>query len=154
MTKFSLTKHIDAPRETVFQLASDFRNAAEHVRGIKKVEMLTDGPVGVGTRFKETRVVFKREATEEMEVTVFDPPSRYVLECESCGCRYHTEFTFTTVGTGTDVEMVFDAKPLTFFAKVMSFLMRPMMKMCLKETGKDLEDLRVALEQREASAVS
>ncbi len=37
--------------------------------------------------------------------------------------------------------MVFDAKPLTLLAKVMSFLMRPMMKMVLKECSKDLDDL-------------
>ena len=146
MTSFTLTKRIDAPRETVFRLASDFRNAADHIQGITKVEMLTDGPVAQGTRFQETRIVFKREATEEMTVSAYDPPSGYALDCESCGCHYHTEFRFTANGSGTDVEMRFDVKPLTFFAKVMGFLMRPMMKMCLKETGKDLDDLKAVAE--------
>lgn len=152
MALFTIRKHVDAPREKVFEVASDFVNAAGFIRGITGIEMLTDGPVGVGTKFKETRVIMKREATEEMEVTAFDPPESYVLECESCGCRYRSEFRFTPSGGGTDVEMTFEGKGLTVFAKVMSFIMRPMMKMCMKETGKDLDDVKAAAEGKRAGA--
>jgi carbon monoxide dehydrogenase subunit G len=141
-----IKKHVEAPPETVFATAADFARAAEFVRGIAKVEMLTDGPVGVGTRFRETRIMFKREATEEMEVTAFDPPRSYALGCENHGCRYHTEITFTPNGSGTDVEMVFDATPLTVLAKVMAVAMSPMMKKLAEECGKDLDDLKQAVE--------
>ena len=110
------------------------------------MEMLTDGPVGLGTRFRETRVMFKREATEEMEVTAFDAPHSYSLGCENHGCRYRTEFRFAPNGSGTDLEMTFGAEPLTKTAKVMSFLMKPMMKTMMKHCSKDLEDLKAAVE--------
>ena len=69
MTTFTVKKHVNAPPELVFAKASDFANAPSFIGAIKKVEILTPGPIQAGTRFKETRVMFKREATEEMEVT-------------------------------------------------------------------------------------
>jgi carbon monoxide dehydrogenase subunit G len=146
MACFTITRHIGAPRDKVFACLSDFRRAPERIKGIKKVEMLTDGPVGVGTRFRETRIVFKREASEVMEVTAFNPPIGYTLACNSCGCRYESEFRLTPRGAGTDVEMRFAVQPLTLFAKVMGSLMRPMFKMCLTEMGKDLDDLKASIE--------
>jgi hypothetical protein len=90
--------------------------------------------------------MFKREATEEMQVTRFEPPGGYDLTCESHGCRYLTTFRMQPSGAGTKVEMTFDVTPLTTPAKVMGFLMRPLMKSCLKETAKDLDDLAAAIE--------
>ena len=154
MPSFTLEKHVDAPPERVFAAATDFRRAPETIRGIVRMEILTEGPVGVGTRFKETRVMFKREATEEMQVTRFDPPHGYELTCENHGCRYVTTFRMQPRGAGTDVEMTFDVTPLTTPAKVMGFLMRPLMKSCLKEIAKDLEDLAAAVEVREEAVAT
>jgi hypothetical protein len=143
---FTLKKHVNAPPPVVFARASDFANAPTFITAIKKVEILTPGPVQAGTRFRETRVMFKREASEVMEVTAFAPPTGYTLTAESCGCRYRTEFRFTPSSGGTDVAMTFEGTPLTFIAKVMGFLMKPMIKMCAKETQKDLDDLARACE--------
>jgi hypothetical protein len=147
MAAISVKQHIRASAEAVFDAASDFANAPGRIKGIKKMEILTPGEIGKGTRFKETRVMFGKEATEEMEVTSFDRPSGYSLGCESCGCRYHCEFRFTPRGEGTDVEMTFNAQPLTLIAKIMGFLMAPMMKGMLKTCAKDLDDLREYVEQ-------
>ena len=146
MAEITIKKHIKAPLEQVFDRPADFPNAAKTVSGIERVEMLTDGPVGVGTRFRETRKFYKREATEEMEVTAFERPRCYALGSESHGCRYHSELRFHAVDGGTDVEMRFQAEPLTGFAKVMSVLMRPMMKGVTKCLEQDLEDIKNALE--------
>jgi hypothetical protein len=146
MPSLSLKQYIAAPPEKVFDHLTDFRRAPEYVRGIKKVELLTDGPVGVGTRFKETRIMFKREATETMEVTAFERPRGYTLTCESCGCQSVSTFCLVGRGSGTDVEMNLEVKGLTLFGRIMGFLMRPMMKMCMKEIAKDLEDIKRAVE--------
>ena len=146
MAGCTINRHIAAPREVVFQHLTNFRLAPEAIKGIKRIEMLTEGPTGVGTKFKETRIMFGREASEVMEVTAFDPPSGYALGCVSCGCRYHTEFRLKPNGTGTDVEMVFDVQGLTLVAKVMGLLMRPMLKMCMKQIAKDLDDAKAAIE--------
>lgn len=154
MTGFTIRKQIAAPRETVFEVATDFEHAADLMRGITKAEVLTEGPVGQGTRIRETRVMFGREATEEMELTAYEPPERYVMTCENHGCRYTTLFEFLPRDAGTEVALTFDAEPRTFSAKLMSVLMRFMMSGCRKEVEKDLEDLKVAAEGRVRAAES
>lgn len=146
MATFTLEKHFQAPPAKVFEVVTDLRRAPERIRGITRLEVLTEGPIRQGTRFRETRVMFKREATEEMEITAFDPPRGYSVGCESCGCRYRTDFRLTPSRGGTDVRLEFEAVPLTFFAKAMSFLFKPMIKSCLKAMEQDLEDLRAAVE--------
>ncbi len=152
MIGITIQKHVRAPREAVFDAATDFARCPEFIEGITRVEMLTDGPVRVGTRFRETRKMFGREAAEEMAITELDRPAGYVLGCENHGCRYRSRFTFTPKGPGTDVTMSFEAEPLTLVAKVLSFLFRPMMKSMAKECLKDLDDLAAHVEARAKSA--
>ena len=146
--------YVAAKPERVFALATDFPNAPERVTGITAVEMLTDGPVGVGTRFKETRKMFGKEASETMEVTAFEPPLRYVLEARSHGSHYVSELRCEPEGEGTRFSMTFEATPLTFMAKVMSVLMRPMIKMMGKECLRDLQDIGRAAEAEVGGATS
>lgn len=146
MPRITVSRHIQAPPATVFHYAADLRNAAGRIKNIRKLEVLTDGPVRKGTRFRETRVMFGREATEEMEILEFDPPKRYDVGCESCGCRYHSTLLFRPSGGATEVEFTFDAQPLTLFAKIMSVLMAPMCKKMMNECAKDIDDLRAAIE--------
>jgi len=142
----TVTKDIAAPPERVFELAADFRGAPERLSGVTKMEILTDGPIGVGTRVRETRVMFKREATEEMVITAFDPPRSYTVEAESHGSHYDSVLTVEPNGSGSTVKMVFEATPLTFMGKLMSFLMRPMIKSMAKLIDRDLEDIKTAAE--------
>lgn len=152
MSSITLTREINAPVDDVFALASNFPNAAETIRGIDRVQMLTAGPVGVGTRFRETRKLYGKEATEEMEVTLYEPPKRYVIEAESHGAKYHTEFRFEERGMVTEVTMTFGATPLTFVAKVMAFLTKPLMKVMVETCGKDLDDIKAAAEAAAGNA--
>jgi hypothetical protein len=145
---FKVTRQVAAPRERTFAVVSDFANAAENVEAITHLEVLTPGPVGVGTRFRETRTMFGRPATEEMTVAHWDPPHSYTLKAESHGARYTTVFSFREKAGGTEVEMDFQAVPITFGAKVMGVLFKFMTKKMVETCGKDLEDLARAVERR------
>lgn len=145
-TRLEIERTIAASPETVFAVCSDFANSAQRVEGIEKVEMLTDGPVGPGTRFRETRIMFGREATEEMEVGAYEPPTRYTLVAASHGAKYHSEFLFDEVDGGTRVRLTFDATPVTFFAKVMAVLTKPMQKKIYDLLCKDLDDIKESIE--------
>ncbi len=109
--------------------------------------MLSEGSFRIGTRWLETRVIMKKEATEEMWVTAVHPPRSYQVEAESHGTHYHTLFEFEPVGDGTRVTWTFKGTPLTFGAKLMSVIFAPlfkgMMKKCMLD---DLEALRAACE--------
>ena len=95
------TKRINAPLEIVWEVMSDLENAADRIDAIVKLEILTEGPVGQGTRFKETRIMFKKEATETMEITAWDPPNSYTTEADGCGCHYTSVITCEADGDGT-----------------------------------------------------
>jgi carbon monoxide dehydrogenase subunit G len=142
----TISRRMDAAPEAVFAVMSDLANAAETISGIKKMEMLTDGPVGVGTRFRETRVMMGKEATEEMEVTAFEAGRSYTLECDSCGCHYRTEVRVKPDGTGTLAEMELDTRAVSLLAKLMTpmeVLMRGTMR---KHLEKDLDDVKRVVE--------
>ncbi len=102
----------------------------------------------VGTKWKETREMFGKEATEIMWITALEPDKRYVAEAESHGTKYWSEFAFEEVDGGTRVQMTFRGTPQTLFAKIMSALMGSMMKGSLVKVMKeDLEDIKVAAEK-------
>jgi hypothetical protein len=149
MKEIVATVHMQAPPAAVFAACTDFAGAAERITAITKMEVLTPGPVGKGTRFRETRKMMGKEATETMEVIEFTQDRSYVLGAESCGCRYRTELTFTSSGDGTDVSIHFRGTPLTFMAKVMAAVMAPMMSgMLWKCLEGDLADIKKHVEAK------
>lgn len=148
MASFTVTTHIDAGCDVVFERLTDLENLADVVAAIISIEVLTEGPIGAGTRFKETRKMFGKEASEEMEILTFDPPNGYSTVAQSCGCRYITERTLRAKGDGTDLEMSFSSEPLAFLGKVMSLLFGFMVKSMKKMCQKDLDDVRAAVESQ------
>lgn len=147
MARLTLTRHVNAPLDRTFEVFSDLRGAPDRIPEIVSLEILTEGDVGVGTRFKETRKMFGKEATEEMEITAFDPPRAYAVECESCGAIYRSGFTFSPAAQGgTDVQMEMVVTPVSFFAKVLSPVAGLMMGAMRKALGKDMERLQAAAE--------
>ena len=147
MSPITLHVRIDAPRERVFQAFSDFPNAAKMVEGIDRVEMLTEGPARKGTRFKETRTMMKRQATEEFEVVEFEPPALLSLRCGSCGMEYVARQRFSPDGAGTRVDFVMTSKARTLGAKIMSPVIGLMMKgMMTKAMQGDLDQIKAYIE--------
>ncbi len=147
MASVTVTRFFRAPVEKSFAVATDLRRAPERIPGILKLEVLNEGPIRVGTRFRETRRMFGKEATEEMEITAMQPPHSYTVCADSHGCRYRSEFRFAPKDGGTEVTMEFRAEPYSFFAKVMSVLMRPMMKQVAKLCAADLDALAAHVEK-------
>ncbi len=148
-----VTERVNASPNTVFAIACDFPNAPGRISGIKKLEMLTQGPIGVGTKFRETRVMFGKEATETMEVVDFQPGRSYTLRANSCGCEYRTVVSVSPSSGGGTSEITFDfsGTPLSFGAKVMGALMGWMVKgACVKMVRRDLADLKAAAERHAA----
>ncbi len=144
-----MTKRIAAPVESVFTAATDFANAAANIRGIEKIELLTGGPVGVGTRWRETRKMMGSESTETMEVVGFERWKCYTIGCESCGAYFETTFRFDRDGDGTLVTLDARTEARSLIAKLMSpignLMFGKMMRKCM---GDDLDDIRHLAESR------
>jgi len=148
MASIKVSTQVAAPLEKVFEVFTQIDKAAERIPAITKLEMLSEGPFGNGTRWRETRLMMKKEATEEMWVTGFDPPKSYTVEAQSHGSLYQTLFEFKQEAGGTKVTWTFDCIPQSFGAKllapVFALFFNGMMKKCMLG---DLEALRDVCER-------
>lgn len=146
MANILLTKRISAPPERVFDAVADVATLPMRIPEIKSVDVLTPGPVRVGTKFSERRIMFGKEATETFEVTEFEPPAKLTMVAFSCGAEHVAEHRFVRDGFGTRLELELRTRAKSPFAKLMwpvGFLMRGMMR---KTLAKDLDALAAALE--------
>jgi carbon monoxide dehydrogenase subunit G len=149
MTEVVVSCTIAAPLEHVWSVLTDLERAPEHVSAIQSVEVLTPGPFGVGTRWRETRTMFGKTATEEMTVTASEPPRRYVAEADSAGAHYVTEFVVSPADQGaTQARVTFRGEPRSPLAKVASAAMGWMLRgSMVKALRKDLDELAEVCEQ-------
>lgn len=143
-------RRIAAGQEVVWAAITDLRGMERVLSGVSKVEVLTPGEFRVGTRWRETRRMFGKDATEEMWVTVCEPPERYVVEAESHGSRYVSEWGLRGVddGAATVVSMRFTAVTTGgglagLLAKVLGGLGGRAVRRAI---AKDLDDVASAVE--------
>ncbi|MFK0253847.1 SRPBCC family protein [Streptomyces sp. NPDC090445] len=149
-------REMAAPVERVWRALTDLESMPGVVSGVDAVEVLTPGPFRVGTRWRETRRMFGRQATEEMYVTVCDAPERYVAEADHAGMHYVSEFRLDARAPGrTAVTMTFSAAPVAPAARgkrpglFMRLLNRLGTKAVAKAVMKDLSDVAASVERDE-----
>jgi uncharacterized protein YndB with AHSA1/START domain len=149
MQDVEVRRHVAAPVERVWALATDLTGSPQVIGGIQAVEVLTPGPFGVGTRWRETRIMFGRSATEEMTVTAVEPLRSYTTEAQGPGVRYVSTFrSVPGADGGTDVTMAFGGRPTTTVARVLGAVTGPLARRAVaKALGGDLVDLATAAEK-------
>ena len=130
-----------APVEIAYATHLDVMQWPRFVRGIEKVEMLTQGPPRVGSRFRETRLMFGRRASEEMTIAELVPAQRQVLTAENHGTRYTATATFTPQEGGTLIRLRFEGAPVSLLARLMSGLAMLMAGTVRKQLQADLDDV-------------
>ena len=149
--KLVLEETIAAPVQLVFELFTDLNHAVEHIESIIHLEVIGKGPVGKGTRFRSTRLMMGKKATEEMEITAFDPPRSYRIEAIALGTEFSTVYKFEGGQRETRVSMVTSTRPLNFMAKITGPLLGKLMKgQMTKAMTADHADLKAVAEARAA----
>ena len=78
MQTFENTVTIQRPAGEVFAFLADFENIPAWNYAIEDTSKTSTGPVGVGTRYRQTRSI-PRRSTEDFEVTVFEPARRLAI---------------------------------------------------------------------------
>ena len=148
MPSLTIERTVNAPLAQVFARFTDLTNAPAMIPAIKKIEILTPGPIGAGTRFRETRVMFGKEAAATMEISTFDPPRSYCVEADSGGSHFATTFTFEPAGSSaTRVAMHFGCQAQTLGAKLLTPLSLLMMGFMRKALGADMDSMKAAAER-------
>jgi carbon monoxide dehydrogenase subunit G len=138
----SLCRRIPASQQDVWALVSDIAHAADRIASIAEVEFLSGESIGVGSRWKETRLLLGRKTTEEMEMTAFDPPSRYVAEGDACGAHFVSELRCEPDGEGgTMLTIAMKTTPVTMLARLMTPIAKLTMGTSRKMIEQDLDDI-------------
>ncbi|MEW2632743.1 SRPBCC family protein [Streptomyces sp. NPDC048389] len=134
----------------VWHALTDIQSWERVLSGVEKVEVLTSGGFDVGTRWRETRRMLGKEATEEMYVTACEPPERYVVEADSHGTHYVSEFRLLAAGPeATTVRLTFGAESPGGFRGVLAKLLGgPGARAVRKAIARDLDDVAAAAERR------
>jgi carbon monoxide dehydrogenase subunit G len=147
MTTVTVSTQIEAPIERAFQLFTDVERGATHVSGIKKIEMLTTGHFGLGTRWRETREVLGVSDSAEMEVTSFERNRTYTITHHKAGVRIDTMFWFEPSGDGTKVSIEFELDAGGLPPGLLMPLNWAIAGKVRDVLGRDLADLKTSLEK-------
>jgi carbon monoxide dehydrogenase subunit G len=145
----SLTQHNHARPDKVWTVISDIPGSAGTLSGINAVQMLTDGPYGEGTRWKETRTMMGRAETVEMWVSKADPPRSTTVKAQQGGADYTTRFSLAERDGGTDLTLTFGAdivKPTVLSKVTMALFGKIGMSITRKALAKDLAEIAAKAE--------
>ncbi|MFG0314925.1 MAG: SRPBCC family protein [Phycisphaerales bacterium] len=151
MKPITVSETVNAPQDRVFAICAEIPNCASYIRGIETIETLHEAPpspdnlgvVGEGYAWRETRIMFGKQATEDMTIINWNPPTSYDVEARSHGAYYLSTITCEPIDAQTTkLTMTFTAKPETFMAKVMMVLFSFMQKKLCQALQEDLEDIK------------
>lgn len=156
MPTYETTLLVPRPLEETFAFVSDFRNAARWDPRTFSTEKVTEGPIGLGTRFLLSgglvpqylvpgRLAFLLEPLLAMplpyDVVAFDPPREFVLQGETAAFRYDDRITFAAEGAST--RLTYLAR-LEFRGVLTPF--NPILQLAFKRIGDDAtRDLAVTV---------
>lgn len=143
---------VAAPPAMVWEILTDLDAAPETIRGIERVERLEGPAFGVGTKWRETRTIMGKEATEDLWITEVRDGERYVAEADSRGTAYRSDFRLTPSRDGTRLELVFTGQPHGLVSRILAATLgRLFAGTTRKMLRADLDDIAATAEARAAS---
>jgi uncharacterized protein YndB with AHSA1/START domain len=147
--RIEVSRHVAAPASRVWDVITDLGGSPEVLASVTRIELLEGpDPLEVGTRWRETRSMFGREATEEMTVTAVEPGRSYRVVAENHGTRYESTMAVRPQGEDDAVlSMTFSAEATSLASKVMSTTVgRLFVGSTRKALEQDLADIASAAE--------
>jgi len=148
---FEASEIINDTPENVFAFVEDTDLAPLWLIKVTNTEKLTDGPVRAGTRFRETRMVGKREVSGLVEISRHDgppdatePPYYHSGTSTAMGVKASYHYTFAAAGKGkTRVSLRCEAIPMNLLGR---FMVRGMVGVMKREDSDQLTFLKQAIE--------
>jgi uncharacterized protein YndB with AHSA1/START domain len=132
---------IDRPPEEVFDYLSDLRHELEWNPDAKEVEKLTDGPVGVGTRF---RAQWSRTQPTEVEVIRYERPAAWATMSQAMGMEVIASGDVAPAPGGSRYAIHLELRPHGL-ARLLAPLAKVMME---RGETRNMRLVREALERR------
>lgn len=142
MSGFEMNEWIARTPKEVFDFITASENAPKVTSSIVSMVKLTEGIVGVGTRYRETRLMNGKEHSTELEVAAYEPDQRYAMKNLTEGIETIYHYSFKPEKEGTRIELVCEVKA-TGLKKLMVPVVASILK---KEDGDHLQRLKQAME--------
>jgi Polyketide cyclase / dehydrase and lipid transport len=140
MAVISNSVMIRCQMETVFDYLSDHRNELDWNPAIETIEKLTDGPVGLGTKFGAK---WKSSPHVVVEIVEYDRPHRWATH-NGGPIEATVSFRLEPVELGTMLYADFEAVPHGWFRLIFPLFLARLRK----QERANMSCLRDALEQR------
>jgi len=121
---------VASPQSEVFAYAADFSNIGDWDPGVVASSKMTDGPVGVGTRYQLEVKFVTGMIPMVYEITAYEPDTRVVLVGSSTKLHAVDEIRFAGDGPTTLIDYTADLTFLSFFRYLV-----PVMGPALKKVG-------------------
>jgi carbon monoxide dehydrogenase subunit G len=147
--RFEVKRTFYVSQEKAYKGLLDLEAAKHWMQGLIGIERLDEGPLHVGSQWKETRKMFGKEATEHFEVVGLEAPEKIVLRCDGTkGTTGKGEYVFTYILTPsadhTAITLYGEINGLTGLAKLFGKMMAGVFK---SACAKDLDALKSYLEK-------
>lgn len=143
MSKRSTSRQIKAPIAAVFDAITNIEKFPEKNPDIINVEILTDQKTGVGTRFRETRRMGKREGVTELECTEYVENERVRFVTDQGGTIWDSVYTTKAIDDGTLLTLEMEARPHQLMAKIVVPIILGMIS---KAVEKDMDGVKTYCE--------
>jgi uncharacterized protein YndB with AHSA1/START domain len=143
MRSFEISEIIDRPIEAVFDFATDYRQTAKWLPGVVKTELVSTGPLGVGSVLREVREVNGRQQAMELVITEHEPPRLHAARASTLGVDVSMRYRFESLGQQTRIVATAQAQGKGLMKLAAGFFLKAMQK----QDGDQLKALKQAIEQ-------
>jgi hypothetical protein len=145
MTRVTVVRSIAAPLDKVFTTVAHISEYASAVRDIVRFEILSEVKSGVGTRFRETRLMRGKEVPTELDVTEYVRNERVRMVADSHGTCWDTLFAVRATEDQTILTTTLDARSRTLLPRILIPLMKGKLR---KAIEKDMDAVKAHCETR------
>jgi uncharacterized protein YndB with AHSA1/START domain len=135
---------VERPIGEVFEYLTDPDRIPEWQTTALEARRETDGPLRVGSRFRETRKFLGRRLESTTEVVEYEPPHVFAVRPSAGPVPFQVTTSLSETAAGTRVVSVLEGEPGGFFR-----LGEPLVARALeRELAKSLRALKRVLESR------
>ena len=122
--------------DAVFDTVADERNVYDP--NVLHAEKVTEGPIGVGTRFRSEVRGWRAPVETMVTITRYDRPHRLRTITSSTAVSIASDLRFTAVGSGTGLRWSCDVRPRGMF-RLLGPLLGPITRRQVETVWRALE---------------
>lgn len=142
MAGFEMSVEINRPVEEVFSFFSNLDNRKQWESGLEELSQTSEGPVGVGTTWRETVRAMGRRMELTLELTGYEPNKQWNEKIDAGSMKAEVNITFDSTNGGTRVNGVVDMQ-IGGFLKLASPIVTRTLR---KQMQADINRLKAVLE--------